>query len=226
MKRTIRLTESDLHRVIRESVSNILTELDWKTYASAAEKSARRHENDYNGYIYGSRKNGDKRGRAFDFAKAATDAFNDEFGHGDGGEIGDVASPGSYKGLISTKQPFDPEGIIDFNTVSYDDDYNPNEPYNSLNNYFKSRRYSARKRYNPSWVQDKYGKETSRESKSFTPKSDDEIPEYEKRGNKEMSDYFNGNYEYKKGNGWTLKDESISRKIDMIVKESIKRCLH
>ena len=36
--RRIRLTEGQLHNVIRESVNNILNEIDWKTYASAARK--------------------------------------------------------------------------------------------------------------------------------------------------------------------------------------------
>ena len=36
--RRVRLTEGQLHNVIRESVSQILNELDWKTYASAARK--------------------------------------------------------------------------------------------------------------------------------------------------------------------------------------------
>ena len=35
-KNTIRLTESDLKRVISESVKNIISELDWRTYANAA----------------------------------------------------------------------------------------------------------------------------------------------------------------------------------------------
>lgn len=39
MKRTIKLTENDLHRVIKESVNTILSELDWRTYRSAAEKA-------------------------------------------------------------------------------------------------------------------------------------------------------------------------------------------
>ena len=39
MKRRVRLTEGDLHRIVKESVNRILTELDWKTYASAAKKS-------------------------------------------------------------------------------------------------------------------------------------------------------------------------------------------
>lgn len=38
-KQLIRLTESDLHRIIKESVNNILSELDWKTYQNAAETS-------------------------------------------------------------------------------------------------------------------------------------------------------------------------------------------
>jgi hypothetical protein len=38
-KRTIRLTESDLHNIIKESVNNILSELDWKTGVEAAKKA-------------------------------------------------------------------------------------------------------------------------------------------------------------------------------------------
>lgn len=34
----VRLTESQLHNVIRESVKKVLSELDWKTYANAANK--------------------------------------------------------------------------------------------------------------------------------------------------------------------------------------------
>ena len=37
-KKLIRLTESDLHKIVKESVNKVLTELDWKTYASAADK--------------------------------------------------------------------------------------------------------------------------------------------------------------------------------------------
>ena len=39
MKRTIRLTESDLHNIIKESVNTILSELDWKTGMNAARKA-------------------------------------------------------------------------------------------------------------------------------------------------------------------------------------------
>ena len=36
--RRIRLTEGQLHHVIRESVSQILNEIDWKTYDNASRK--------------------------------------------------------------------------------------------------------------------------------------------------------------------------------------------
>ena len=39
MKNTIRLTESDLKNIISESVKNIISELDYKTYANAASAS-------------------------------------------------------------------------------------------------------------------------------------------------------------------------------------------
>ena len=43
--RRIRLTEGQLHHVIRESVNNILNELDWKTYNNAFEKKYKRMQN-------------------------------------------------------------------------------------------------------------------------------------------------------------------------------------
>ena len=38
-KKLIRLTESDLHKIVKESVNKVLTELDWRTYANAAKKA-------------------------------------------------------------------------------------------------------------------------------------------------------------------------------------------
>ena len=37
--KVIRLTESDLHRIVKESVNKVLTELDWRTYANAGKKA-------------------------------------------------------------------------------------------------------------------------------------------------------------------------------------------
>ena len=43
----IRLTEKQLHNVIRESVSNILNELNWKTYNNAAKKRSQQIHNPF-----------------------------------------------------------------------------------------------------------------------------------------------------------------------------------
>ena len=45
MKQIIRLTEGDLHKIVKESVNKVLTELDWRTYQSAAEKSMKQSHN-------------------------------------------------------------------------------------------------------------------------------------------------------------------------------------
>ena len=67
MKRTIRLTESDLHRIIKESVKQCLTELDWKTYMNAAKKA------------YDSAENDNEEDRAWKFADASEKAFNRDY---------------------------------------------------------------------------------------------------------------------------------------------------
>lgn len=74
MKKTIRLSESDLHRVIKESVRQCLTELDWKTYASAADKARERYENSP---LPKSRKEWD---RAREFDAAASRELSDKHG--------------------------------------------------------------------------------------------------------------------------------------------------
>jgi len=63
-KRTIRLTESELHMVIAESVRRCLTELDARTYASYAQKRAQ--QGNYEKAVQGQR--------------AAVDAWNQQYG--------------------------------------------------------------------------------------------------------------------------------------------------
>jgi hypothetical protein len=41
-KQLIRLTEGDLYKIIKESINNILTELDWRTYDSAGQKALKK----------------------------------------------------------------------------------------------------------------------------------------------------------------------------------------
>lgn len=70
-KKIVRLTESKLHNIITESVSQILNELDPRTYASAAEKARRRSLGYDHDYRYK---------RAEKFKKAAANAWDRDYG--------------------------------------------------------------------------------------------------------------------------------------------------
>lgn len=73
-KTLVRLTEQELHNIIKESVNRLLAELDWKTLANA-EKKARTERNDPK--------------RAEQFADAARDAFDRDYGYQRGGHLSD-----------------------------------------------------------------------------------------------------------------------------------------
>lgn len=98
----IRLTESQLHRVIKESVNRILTELDWKTYANAARKRAAQNPN------YGGRPN-----FMDPLTMAARAAYNRDYGYNNSdseyeryydGAIDPVSNHYSSFGIENNKQ--------------------------------------------------------------------------------------------------------------------------
>ena len=70
-KRTVRLTESDLHNIIKESINNIISELDWRTYQSASDKASDKANATNNKYEKQRRKN-----QANSFANAGANLFN------------------------------------------------------------------------------------------------------------------------------------------------------
>ena len=85
-KKVIRLTEGDIHRIVKESVNKVLTELDWRTYANAAKKSREQASNDwdmaendpknYNHYY-----DYDKHStRASDFSRASAEMLDKQYG--------------------------------------------------------------------------------------------------------------------------------------------------
>ena len=90
MKKVIKLTESDLHNIIKESVNNILSELDWRTYSSAASKAfdmaryndldeyeKERRNRQANEFVRASNM---KRRKQYDLSK---DAYEQVLGYGD-----------------------------------------------------------------------------------------------------------------------------------------------
>jgi len=74
-KKLIRLTEGDLHNIVKESVNRILTELDWKTYASAAKKASERKDK-----------------RAGNFHDAAEKELSKKYGYNSGNAVEDGKS--------------------------------------------------------------------------------------------------------------------------------------
>ena len=81
-KTRVRITESDLHRIVRESVNKVLTELDWKTKMNAAKKAEERWLNSYNDGTPELERSKMLK-RADMFANSAYDSFIDEFGYED-----------------------------------------------------------------------------------------------------------------------------------------------
>ena len=79
MKRTIKLTESDLHRIIKESVKRVLSEsetgIDWRTLQNAAFKSYNRGYDEHFDDKEQFEKDMERTGR---FAQAARDAFKQQ----------------------------------------------------------------------------------------------------------------------------------------------------
>ena len=178
----IRLTESQLHRVIKESVNRLLTELDWKTYANVQKEVNKKKEdihdnksrsdwtiNDWNS-VYGARNRNNR------FKDAEIDAFNRDYGYDKGDDrvrrrktysFEDDPWKGSLYAIHqredwpiskSLKAPFSGDFYNDYHGTAEDMFGNDTEGLNAYN-----------------------------------------------RAKKELNDYDNGNYEYVKGKGWQLK---------------------
>jgi hypothetical protein len=174
-QRTIKLTESDLHKVIKESVNNILTELDWKTYANAAKKRYQQYkENPIDKKAWDS---------SYDLNSMANDRFDDDYvGNMKYDTLGD-----KLKGEKSAKY---------YSRFDVRDDNMPrqairgvNKSGNEIFNTKKGHYYNNKGGYvNPN---------------SFF--KDKEVGDKFKSASDELWDYHDGNYEYVKGEGWVKK---------------------
>lgn len=115
MSNVIRLTESDLHNMIKEAIN----ELDWRTYASAARKS---NDNE----------------RHNKFAKAAKERFPKQYNNG---FDTDKYSIDAYNPVdINTRVHYDSRGADNHLSANiYDDNYYKKEGgYNASKNRFES----------------------------------------------------------------------------------------
>ena len=179
-KKIIRLTENDLHRVIKESVKQCLTELDWKTYANA-EKKARDRGTDYwreKGETFPNtvHKAVGQRQRAERFGHAAKDAFDRDFGYQQGEHYYDD----------------------NYQRVGMGGDFGSTDEFAPHAAGWRHDGIASLKRF-------PYGVYTTeRTPEDFFGDNLDAIQAYDKAKD-EIRNYKKGNYNYENGKGWQLK---------------------
>jgi|GEM_PF-5617365 len=204
MKKVIRLTEQDLHGIIRESVNKILmTELDWKTYKNAAEKEFDR--------------NGGQSWRGMEFNSASDRAFNRDV----------LGANGPYKDKHTTGRRFRGKGgerlemhttrngLTTYPQYRYVKGYSPDNTLKQLKWNNNDGTYLETSR--ETWP-DIYGYNSEWEVTKRPMTADeyfgdnDEAKEYWNKGKRELGNYLSGRYgtpdnpSYKNGK-WHLKDE-------------------
>lgn len=180
-KQVIRLTESDLHRIIKESVNKVLTELDWKTYANAEKKAIERGDTSYwreKGETFPNTisKAADQRIRAKRFGDAAKDAFNRDFGYQQGEHFYDD----------------------DYQRVGMGGDFGYTEEFSPHAAGWKHDGVASLKQF-PHGVYT-----TERTPEEFFGDNSDAVQAYNKAKD-EVGNYKKGNYGYQNGKGWQLK---------------------
>lgn len=238
MKQRIRLTESDLHKVITESVKHIISELDWKTYANAARKAS-----------FGD-------DRMSEFADKARDEFNKKYsmntnytpknGVGitnasiDGIDSDDIFKKGIPNFCVDDDELWEYgdiplnyyERMSDIPTDEWVEDYVDDNDGTVKEIHRKS--YDDRSfSYTPilyskytgeyldkdklGWYrQPDYGNEDVRNLPNYK-----ELKQKYKDANDDFENYMKNRYKYSKGKGWHLKnkmDESIHRAIRKVLR--------
>lgn len=204
-KQIIRLTESDLHKMVKESVNKILSELDWKTYANAAKKEGGNTGifNWKNKRYYGKEGEPERLKhveRQKKFADAAKQAFDKDYAtknshdnYGSDYYVGSTdytydydASHPDYPMSRYTVDSHGPMVNKSTDTMNYDGRHYNRYPmgnafYNTGDNYTEKR-------------PDAFDKNMTLDQRGKMVKGDEEI-----------KNYRNGNYDYQKGKGWQLK---------------------
>lgn len=189
-RKTIRLTESDISRMIMEAMN----ELDWKTYANAAKKRFDQLDDDS---VEGTWN--DKFHKAYNLEKAANSAFDNEY-------IGDMKYDTLGDKLKGKHSPTF-NGYMQLGNKD-------RMPYGTINGYNKSggKIFSTDK-----GVYHSNGGGLTTPGKFFKNK---EVADAYSKANDELWDYDKGNYRYEKGKGWTKDEleEAITRAIRKYLK--------
>ena len=186
-KKLIRLTESDLHNIVKESVNKILTELDWKTYASAGKKAGKGGSIDMQRELNPNGKPNQwlkdavaARHRADKFYQQAKNQFNKDYGYKNGKRYDADYSEAGFGGDFTSSEEFSPHAI------GYRD-----KGYGNPYKYEYGRRYDGYA-----------GKDMTPEE--FYQGNEDAARAY-RNADDEIRNWKKGNYDYQNGKGWQLK---------------------
>lgn len=185
-----RITQSQLVSMIDESVKSVLAELDWKTYANAAQKAGAATE----------------RGKKFNSAAqdefATTYGYNRKYTDYAGNEHSEsLAYNPKLKAAIA--QDFSSKPAENGKTMDSQFEYNPKNEEGSgeVTVYHKGSPEIS----NVTMSNDPVG---------INPDSMDDI----ENAQAEIDNYYNDNYEYQNGEGWKLK-ESVSRIVKHVISD-------
>ena len=192
-KTILRLTESDLRGMIGESVKKILSELDWRTYASAAKKNDEWRKSHPNHKAH-------QWNRSYGFRNAARDAFDKEHG-----------LEGQYDGERYGGE----KGTIDYNIFAGDDDVTGSRvhdfkdkigPFGVTHNvYHMGKRYGKDGGYGRTRMWDVAHETTPEEFYG-----DEEMGRKFRQTEKDVDDFNSGKSHYVKGKGWANESRKIT----------------
>jgi hypothetical protein len=176
-KQLIKLTESDLHKIVKESVQKILTEMDWRSYQAAYEAEIAK-----NGYTK----------RAEKFRQAATNAFNRQNGYG----LKNV--PYGYQ--KDNNVTADGDYYAGGNLYRYDGDaFETNSGRAQLGNN------EPDKVYHQQSINKSNGQQLPNDMEINGNSMNLMLRAKQAKGDKQVRDYFNGKTQYQQGKGWVNK---------------------
>ena len=185
-KGIFRLTESELTQMIKESASKILSELDWRTYASAAKKNdIWRKENPNH--------RANQWNRSYDFRNAARRAFDKA--HGLDHQFDEPNSKyGGDKGSINLN------AMDDFSvTGTRDHDFGDGDAHGLRHNvYHMGKKYGKDGGYGRTRMWD-----TAHETTPERFYGTKEMGQKFRDAEKDAEDFNSGKSHYVKGRGWT-----------------------
>ena len=181
-------------------MKNILSEIDWKTYANAADKRRKQYRDDISKGVYG-----DKWDRANELDKAASRALSDKFGrnlktwgNNWNGETGDRTVMDADAPWTTGTNAVGPEPLGYYYTSSKDRDWrNGSDEYQEGD-------------YNL------YG------DIPFDFKDQSEEDKQNNNIGREVDNFTHGRYTYDNEKGWHLK-ESVEKAVKSVLKEHLNK---